>query len=344
MKTVDLSLIFKDVGKTLKFETYRKYWHKADKYEVLTDFPMHLDVELSGICNLKCDFCFQNGLINKPLGLMELKLFKKIIDEGALKGLCSLKLQIRGESLLHPNIFDCIAYAKDAGILDVQITTNATLLNDDISKKIIESGLDGIVFSVDNQHSESYETRFDNQTYTDIECSIKRFLKIRAKVGNSQSRPWVRLQTSIPQFDAESFRNTKAYITDKFPEADIVVVNRLQVYNDDKDTYPDLHINYELQPCGYLMQRLAIFWNGDVTTCCMDYNNRFNLGNIESQTIQEIWLSERMDEFRALHKKGARRTMPICKHCHACTVCISEENEVDNTPRHYDDLKQLEIT
>ena len=343
MKTVDLVSKIRRVASSSMFNVYRDYWHKAAKYEVLTNFPIHMDIELAGVCNLKCDFCFQNGLINKPLGLMELKLFKKIIDEGSLKGLYSLKLQIRGESLLHPNVFDCIAFAKDAGVLDVQITTNATLLNDEISKKIIESGLDGIVFSVDNQHSESYETRFDNQTYTDIEGSIKRFLEIRAKVSTSRPRPWVRLQTSIPQFDAESFRNTKAYIKDKFPEADIVVVNRLQVYNDDKDTYPDLQINYELLPCSYLMQRLAIFWNGDVTTCCMDYNNRFNLGKLESQTIQEIWLSEKMKKFRALHKKGDRKTMPICKHCHSCTNPISEKNEVDKTPRHYDDLKQLEI-
>ena len=41
-----------------------------------------------------------------PRGFMKEKLFKKIIDEGISNGLCAIKLQSRGEAMMHPKIFE----------------------------------------------------------------------------------------------------------------------------------------------------------------------------------------------------------------------------------------------
>ncbi|KPA15162.1 radical SAM domain protein [Candidatus Magnetomorum sp. HK-1] len=320
------------------FKLYRELWRQAEQYEIIVDFPLHLDIELSGICNLNCEFCFQNNLIKKPLGFMNFDLFKKIIDEGALKGLCSVKLQVRGESFLHPNIFDAIKYAKKNRVLDLQITTNATMLNETFNSKIINSGLDGIIFSVDKQHKNSYNNKIATaNNYSSIEKLVKKFLEVREKLRSK--KPWVRLQTSIEETDIASINKNKEYIKTKFPQTDLIVINRIQNYKDDEDTYPELQKNYRLLPCNFLMQRIAIFWNGDVTTCCMDYNNRLKLGNINKQSIQEIWLSEKMQKARELHFEGNRFKMPICKHCHACTESISEKIDVDTTPRNFADLK-----
>jgi hypothetical protein len=66
----------------------------------------------------------------------------------------------------------------------------------------------------------------------------------------------------------------------------------------------------------------------------MDYNNHFKLGNVEYQTIQEIWLSEKMYQFRKTHFSGQRKTMSICKYCHNSTILLSDKNVLDNTPGH----------
>jgi radical SAM protein with 4Fe4S-binding SPASM domain len=247
-------------------------------------------------------------------------------------GLCAIKLQIRGESFLHPKLFDCIRYAKDAGVMDVQVTTNGTLLDEKCIHKVFDSGLDRIVFSVDAHHSENYKQRYSTQKYSSVEYNVKRFLELRTELGIS--RPWVRLQASIPQTDAFHVKQTRLYIEGKFPEADMVGVNRIYDFCDDIDSFPDLHKNYKMLPCSYLMQRLSVFWNGDVTTCCMDYNNHFKLGNVEYQTIQEIWLSEKMYQFRKTHFSGQRKTMSICKYCHNSTILLSDKNVLDNTPGH----------
>ena len=335
MKKIDLLSVFSRLSYNGKFKRYRELWKKAGNYEILTSFPLHLDIELSGICNLKCDFCFQNGLINKPLGLMDFDLFKQIIDEGVEKGLCAIKLQIRGESFLHPQIFDCIAYAKDKGIMDVQITTNGTLLNKNRIREVLDSGIDAIIFSVDSHHGDSFSQKHNSKNYSSVERSIKELLKLRAKLG--KERPWVRLQASIPQIDPESFEETRNYLKEKFPEADIFVVSRIYNYRNDTDAFPDLHTNYKLNPCNYLMHRLAVFWNGDITICCVDYNGYFQLGNIDTRSIEEMWLSPEMNRFRKLHKDNKRKTMALCKHCGACVTLKDDHIILDKTRCHIAD-------
>lgn len=332
LKSIDLIQEFKGLDANDKFKKYRELWKQAECYKILTNFPLHLDIELAGMCNLKCKHCFQNGLITQPLGLMEYNLFKKIIDKAVPRGLCACKLQIRGESFLHPKLFDCINYAKSTGVLDVQITTNGTLLDNECIKGVLNSGLDAIILSVDSHHEENFQRGHGNNDYSDIEQNIQKLLKRRVQKGGS--RPWVRLQTCIPTADLELYKKTKRYIQNKFPLADLHVINRMRNFREDEDCYPDLQTNYKILPCSYLLQRLDVHWNGDVTTCCSDYNCRFCLGNIKKQPIQNLWLSEKMNHFREIHRSGNRKLMQICKHCQVCTESLINKDQSHTKSQH----------
>lgn len=317
-------------------QLYRSLWHQAEQFKILTSFPLHLDIELSGICNLKCKNCFQNGLVTQPLGMMPFDLYQKIIDEGAEKGLCAAKLQVRGESFLHPRFIDCIHYAKEKGIIDVQVTTNATILDQVMIKKILQSGLDAIIFSVDHHHGENFERLHTRRQYKSIESAIRQFLKMRKE--QSKRKPWVRIQSSIPTADQLSVETQRLYLEQHFPLADIIVVNRIYNYETDVDAFPDLQSNYQLHPCSYLMHRLTIFWNGAITICCADYNDTLHLGNFGEDTIEKIWLSDIMNGYRKIHQEYMRDTMPICCTCGACVSIKKDQTlRIDSTKRHKDD-------
>jgi len=334
MRIQNLKNIFNNSPEN-NFKLYRKLWKKTESYELLTSFPLHLDIELSGICNLKCNFCFQNGLINEPLGLMEYDLFKKIIDEGIEKGLCAIKLQIRGESFLNPKLFECISYAKKKGIMDIQLTTNSTFLSEENIYKILNSELDVIILSVDNNHESSYDKKYEKKNYSSVEQNIQSLLHMRKQKG--KKRPWVRLKTSVFENKVDIYKKTKNDIKERFTEADVIIISRIHNLRNDMPAYPDLFENYTLNPCTYLMQRLAIFWNGDVTVCCMDYNNQFKLGNINNNSIEEIWMSDKLNRFRSIHANNERKRMEICKNCHACIISNNENTFVDGTKRHFFD-------
>ena len=292
-----------------KFRKYRELWSMAGKQAVLTDFPLHLDIELSSLCNLKCKNCFQNGLMSGPRGFMEFDLFRKVITEGVARGLCAVKLQVRGESFLHPQLVECIRFAKAAGIMDVQITSNSTIMDEPLAMRLVDSGLDGIIFSFDSHHREVC----DELAYQNVEKNIRTFLQVRKSSGRPS--PWVRIQASIDEAEPQRYAEIESDIRRRFADADTIAVNRMQNYRYDQDSYPDLSTHHELLPCNYLMQRLVVYWNGEVTVCCMDYNGVFGLGNVNETSIHGIWNSERINLMREKHLTGQRKDIEACGHC-----------------------------
>lgn len=311
----DLPRLFSGLGSEEKYRVYRGLWDRTERFEVLPSFPLHLDLELSGLCNLRCEHCFQNGMIRKPLGLMEKSLFRRIIEEAVPQGLCGTKMQIRGESLLHPELFDCIAYAKGRGVLDVQLTTNGTLFTPDRIRALMDSGLDAVVISYDEHHDTSIRDKAKPGKHLPVGEAIDLLLERRRASG--RPKPMVRVQTTIAEADHASRERVRERLTKRFPLADVFNINRITSMADDEDAYPDLRENYDLLPCSYPFQRMAIFWNGDVTVCCMDYNTRLLLGRYPETPLAELWMSKAMQAFRRAHLAGKRPEMPICRHCHA---------------------------
>ena len=117
------------------------------------------------------------------VGLMEFDLYKKIIDEGEKYNLPSVKLQYLGEPLAHPDLGKQIKYAKDAGVLDVMFNTNATLLTEEKSHEILESGIDAIFFSFDSMDPDTYNKIRLGANYDEVMENILQFLDIKKKYG-----------------------------------------------------------------------------------------------------------------------------------------------------------------
>ena len=82
---------------------YRKKWTEIPKSMTVTDYPIHLDIETTSYCNLECPMCPRTIQMKEGIDYLPGKdvvfpmdVYKKIIDESAENGLCSLKLQYLG--------------------------------------------------------------------------------------------------------------------------------------------------------------------------------------------------------------------------------------------------------
>ena len=165
---------------------YRKKWKEIPQKQITTDFPINLDLETTSVCNLLCPMCprtikIEDGTFGE-VGHMNMDLYKKIIDEGSEKGLCSIKLMALGEPLLDPYIVERIKYAKDRGIKEVMFNTNATNLNEKMAHKILEAGVDSIFFSIDGL-KEQYEKIRIGAHYESVVKNIENFLRIKDEGG-----------------------------------------------------------------------------------------------------------------------------------------------------------------
>src|SRR4030042_2174044 len=107
-----------------KFKNYRIEWNKAANEDYLPKHPLHADIELSDACNLRCKMCVHGLGGVKNVGFMEENLAIKLIDQCAKACVFSIKFNWRGEPTLHPFLPKAVKYAKNKGILEVQINTN----------------------------------------------------------------------------------------------------------------------------------------------------------------------------------------------------------------------------
>src|SRR3972149_2715786 len=128
--------------------------------ETLKDynFPRLIIIEVTANCNLSCIMCPQKSM-DKPRREMEFPLWKRIIDEIVERDPnVEVWPAIMGEPLLlGDKLIRMIRYAKDRGIRRVILNSNATLMNADLSEKLIESGVDQIIFGIDGVTPEVYE-------------------------------------------------------------------------------------------------------------------------------------------------------------------------------------------
>ena len=110
--------------------------------------PQCIDIEVASICDLACPHCYRQ-FISTPDKVMSKELAFKLIDQASKLKVPSMKFNWRGEPLLNPALPEIIDYAKKSGVLETIINTNATKLNFEMSNKIIDPGLDLMIYSFD---------------------------------------------------------------------------------------------------------------------------------------------------------------------------------------------------
>ncbi len=296
----------KDKDETHRYKEYRKKWVENPSNNIIEKVPIHLDLEVTSACNLRCPFCFQS-YDTPPPGFMEFSLYKKIIDECAPKGLLSVKLMYRGEPLLHQEMAKFVKYAKDNGIVEVMFNTNATLLTEQKIVDLIEAGTDKIICSVDGMEKEVYEKHRVGANFENVLNNIKNLKKIKERMNSK--KPFVRIQMiDTPQLHEK----TKEYINFWEPYADEIGVEDLLDWEDDKVENPKQEPSFA---CAQLWQRLIVLFNGDIILCCGDHLQKIPVGNAKEISIENLWNSPRLVGFRKLHLEGKSHLMSSCRGC-----------------------------
>jgi MoaA/NifB/PqqE/SkfB family radical SAM enzyme len=108
--------------------------------------PLYVKIKLNYGCNLKCEMCKHwRGTREPPLPIAR---FRAVLDE--LASLGCLKIHFSGgEPLLRPQVPDLTAQATALG-MRVNMTTNGTLVDKDLAKRLIEAGLRAVNISLDS--------------------------------------------------------------------------------------------------------------------------------------------------------------------------------------------------
>jgi len=258
--------------------------------------PLQIWIEPTNKCNLRCVMCVNAVVTKSHSGFMDMTLYRSIIDQARTwspKPLISLFLG--GESTLHRNLFDMVAYADEAG-LSTFLATNATTLTPERSRRLIEVGLTNIIFSFDGYDKTSFESVRIGANFERTVENIRTFLEIKHELRSktphvtfyslvTRSDQWELERSKLAAFQhtfdglpIEEFKISMAgHWGGTFDGVSTADFQEAVVYGD------------RFFPCFRLWESMSILWDGTVVPCCVDFLGELPLGNAAEQSLLEIW-------------------------------------------------------
>ncbi|MEW6607905.1 MAG: radical SAM protein [bacterium] len=296
-----------------------------EKLQKVLPFPFQISIEITNLCNLKCLMCCRPRLQRK-IGNMEFGLYKRLVDEISHQYVSSLYLTGDGEPLLHPQLIEMIQYAKTMGIERVCVGTNCMLLDEGISKQIISSGLDVIVFSVDAATQKTYQKLREGGDFALVTTNVRRFLQLKKEIGNQSPQAvisFIRMKDNVTEIESfidmwRHFLNDTDYI-------------QIRDYDTLAGQVEDRRVSFpenNRKPCQYLWQQMVIYWNGDVPVCCKDFHGKCLMGNVTKNTIEELWQGAKFHQLRQMHLEAKYNNIPLCKNCGSWWIFSAETTGV----------------
>ena len=269
---------------------------------------------------------------DRKKGVMRMELFKKIIDslEPHKDRFEALDIFGLGEPLLDPMIFDRIKYVKDKGFpQSVGFSTNADLLSPEKQKKLLESGLDIVIFSIDGINAETHESIRPKTNFHRATKNVLDTIHMRNE-GNHKTRflvRFIRQDANRDQWeDYKTFWKTKL----DFGKGDFITAYNMHNWGGECGSKEEtlaatgLRIDpvVEKKACHKPFQILVVLADGTVPLCDEDFHHgKYKYGNANDSDVLEIFNSPAFNKTRELHRSGNKTDMEICKNC---TVPYSE--------------------
>lgn len=315
-----------------KFVDYRKKWDSVNKFELETNFPLYLQVELHQICNLRCPMCSitipEANSKYITAQHMDWNLYEKIILEGEKYGCPSLNPQGVNEPLLEQSMEKHIKFASNHGFFDIMMNTNGTLLSEDRSQKLLDSGLTRIRFSLDAATKETYEKVRVGGKYDQVMQNIERFIEMRNRSGKKLPVIGVNFcKMSVNEHETDLF------IEKWKDKVDFIAIQEFippETESDYSSFYPsDSKFREDMREgfrCEQPWQRFYVHNTGDVCPCCAFFNSELAVGNVSNQSIYELWNSPKMKDLRNIHRNGEFWKDEWCKKCVMSTCGINESD------------------
>jgi len=332
-------------------------------------------LEITAACNFDCPYC-ASAFLGRKKGVMPLENALHIVDQlPSLGNNLYLNLHILGEPMLHPHFQRILDRCAEKGV-PVGLFTNGSLFDPHNVETLLDAGPQVVILSCHTDSAEGWQVRRANIGVEEYERRVLLLIdaKIRRKSPTTIQlhylnthyttryeypmvhspdhaiaivRKWCNWLDQIeskygvrsPRPDPEAFRS----ILDQgsASEACVRIAPGIEIvfmflHNWANQYLGDRQIPSKRGFCHIPFETLAVFWNGDVTICCLDAEGQINIGNAFAQPIQEIWLGEKRREILD-HFLRRKLMHPLCQRCLAT---LSKDTNLRPLRRIYGDLRE----
>ncbi len=281
---------------------------------VEADFPPQLVVENTSYCNLRCIHCSHREMI-RPQRHMDRPLWEKIAREvGEASPECELWPTFYGESMiLGRELWDRLDFAASVGCRNLVLNSNGTLLSrDDNIERVLRSPLRRFILSLDGLSAEVFELIRAKAKWEKVYPAAVELCRRRLERGREY--PVVIMQLSVMEQNAHE--------VDAFTEfwrahgTEVKVRPMLEwTATGSVRTGTIVHGSGFRIACPWANNTMAVHQNGTVVACAVDYEGHFTAGDLNTQSIREVW-SLLGAHLRTTHREHRWADLPdVCKSC-----------------------------
>jgi len=304
------------------------FWSLLDKFSSLMpdyafkDIPSEIIMEPTNACNLRCPVCPTHFAMKRERGFMDMELLKSAIDEfkdSSRKP--QISFNFAGEPLLSKNLPEMIKYAKDKGHKTF-VSTNTTLLSEEMAGKFILSGLDSIHVCLDGFNKKAHESYRMGSNFEEVKNNIENFVKKRKYLG--RKNPSICLQVLLTSYSENQmdemiewgrdigldYINFKTISMGSYTNAEMKEKYGYLLPKSDKLKRKTSSIYKTI--CRNPLRQALVYWNGDLGLCCVDFDNVLKLPNIKNNGFLKTYYSKKVIKLRKL---GFRKKTGLCKNC-----------------------------
>ncbi|NNC82640.1 MAG: radical SAM protein [Flavobacteriales bacterium] len=291
----------------------------------MNGMPFSVSIEPTTACNLRCPEC-PSGLrsFSRPTGSIDQAFFESFIRDNHAH-LINLTFYFQGEPFIHPRFLDMVAYAASHQVF-TSTSTNGHFLTEKMCTRVIESGLDRMIISIDGADQETYASYRKSGELEKVIEGTKTLLKARKKYGKG---PEVLFQFLVVGPNEHQISEIESLGEEL--GVDRVIFKTAQIYDFEhgsplipkEDRYSRYrkgadgryHIKNPLDDqCWKMWHSCVITWDGKVVPCCFDKDASHVMGDLKEDSLETIWQSETYNRFRNAILRS-RSEIDICKNC-----------------------------
>lgn len=290
--------------------------------------PVSITIEPTNICNLRCPICETgSGKLKRKQGKMTYEDFVKIMDKIGPSANCLL-FYYMGEPFLNKDAYRMIRYAREMGLY-VTTCTNGDLID---PNALYESGINHISFQIGGITQKTHEVYRVNSNLSKIFKNIESYLDLIQRYGKRDGEHEVELGLIVMKQNESEIDNflklgkelgvmatlinpcvrSLEQANNFLPECETYWLYNKEVFKERGDFVVKRYFPWN--SCPWIYYNITIQVDGNVVPCCRDAQGDYVLGNLLTESLEDVWNGKRFREWRfRLRRVGDPH--PLCRLC-----------------------------
>jgi hypothetical protein len=249
--------------------------------------------------------------MTRQRGTMDMNLFRKIVEDAkTVPAIDHFTITGLGEPLLDKHLMERVRTVRKAmpgAILDLY--TNGTYLDEKKSEELRDAGLSVLYISLNAVNKEKRKQIMKVDDFNRVRAAAHRAIEI----GGKKMRVLVKAVCSKDLMEHQDNEQFLAEWNGPYQQGGNAFLHM-------EGNWAGAVWPMRVSPttaCDRALGQIMVLWDGRVSLCCFDGEGEVILGDLNRQTIREVFNGPLATGIREAHFGGRRGELKLCSSCTA---------------------------